>query len=162
MTLTAHFTWADVVASDKARTLGIDNSLPADLRLNAAQQADLLERVRAALSAEAGRDVSMRVSSWYRCPALNWAVRHPRQPWTGQEDATGDHPQGLATDFTAPAFGTPLDVCRFLAPRVDELGVGQLIYEGGWVHLSARRPSKAINRVISILPGRVAVGIVEG
>ena len=42
------------------------------------------------------------------------------------------HRQGLAMDFTAPAFGTP----RQIAARLRDAGLpfDQLIYERGWVH----------------------------
>lgn len=162
MNLSQHFAWADVTRSATADAKGIDNSLPDALRANVAAHAQLLERVRAALCQQAGGDVPIVTSSWYRCPALNWAVRNPRLPWAGQADATGDHPQGLATDFTAPTFGTPYEACRLLAPQVDALAIGQLIFEGTWVHISSRRPHKAINRILTLLPGGgYAAGILK-
>ncbi len=155
MNISPHFTWAEVTGSRVAAARNINNALPDYLRPEAEAQAALMERIRAALGAP------IIVSSWFRCGALNWAVRRPNAgPGI---DNSGDHPRAAATDFTAPGFGTPLEICRLLAPRVDELGVGQLIYEGTWVHVSKNAPFKDINRVITLLPGGAgyAPGIVE-
>jgi zinc D-Ala-D-Ala carboxypeptidase len=76
---------------------------------------------------------------------------------------SSDHLRAMAADFKAPAFGTPLEVCRALEPHLDELGIGQLIHEfGTWVHASTRRPDREVNRILTIshagtLPGIVAV-----
>ncbi len=80
--------------------------------------------------------------------------------------STSDHPRAQAADWSAPSFGTPLQVCRILAPLVSVLGIGQLIYEwrrGGsrWVHTSTRMPAKAVNRVITIGPNGAMLGIQE-
>lgn len=156
--LTPHFSLEDLTHSDTAEHLGIDNTPPPELIPSAQGLAEMLERVRARLSEIAGHDVPMYPSSGYRCPPLNWIVRNPRTPWEGQEDATGDHPLFDACDFRAPAFGTPLEVCRALAPHVDELGIGQLIQEGTWVHASTRMVANPVNRVIT----KVGDGYVAG
>lgn len=156
--LTPHFSLEDLTRSDTAEHLGIDNTAPAELIFSAQLLAEMLERIRAKLSELAGRDVPMYPTSGYRCPKLNWIVRNPRAPWEGQEDATGDHPLFDACDFRAPAFGTPLEVCRAIAPHVDELGIGQLIQEGTWVHASARMVANPVNRVIT----KVGDGYVAG
>jgi hypothetical protein len=73
----------------------------------------------------------------------------------------------MAADFRAPAFGTPLQVCKALAPVVSVLGIGQLILEfatpngGGWVHVSTRIPDKIINRIVTASKQGFAPGIVE-
>ena len=75
--------------------------------------------------------------------------------------STSDHPKACAADFTAPVFGTPLQVAQALAPVVSTLGIGQLIHEfGQWVHISTRQPAKPVNRIISIGRGGVFPGIV--
>ena len=51
---------------------------------------------------------------------------------------TSAHLEGLAADFTAPAFGSPLEVIRKIAASGIEYD--QLIYEyGSWVHLGLAR-----------------------
>jgi zinc D-Ala-D-Ala carboxypeptidase len=72
-----------------------------------------------------------------------------------------DHLRAMAADFKAPAFGTPLEVCRALAPHLDDLGIGQLIHEfGTWVHVSTRRPEREVNRTLTISHAGTMPGIV--
>lgn len=154
----SHFTLEEFVRSDKARARGIVNALPLNLVPAAEDTLAMLERIRAFLGERAGCEVPMALSSGYRCPALNWAVRNPKAG--PGSDATGDHPRARAADWTAPAFGSPLDVCRALAPHADDLGIGQLIYEGGWVHTSTALPLRPINRIITAKAGGYVPGIV--
>ena len=149
MNLSPHFTLAEFIASDKAQALGINNALPPELMPNAQQTAEMLERIRAELGTRAGYTVPIKLSSGYRCQALNAAVG---------SGIGSDHLRAQAADFSAPAFGTPLQVCRVLAPLVSILNIGQLIYEcprpdRRWVHVSTRVPAKLVNRVITIGPG---------
>lgn len=154
MKLTQHFTVEEFTASSTAARLGIDNSLPAALLTQANLTAQMMERIRSFLSGRAGEDIAVLTSSGYRCLALNRAI--------GSSD-TSDHPRMMAVDFKAPKFGSPLAVCKALVPHMTELGIGQLIYEHTWVHVSSRVPDKAINRVLTV-QGRnqYAAGIVEG
>lgn len=158
MNLTPHFTLEEFIRSDKAAAEGIDNTLPPELHANAIATCEMLERIRALLSERAGYTVPILLSSGYRCLALNTAVG---------SSASSDHIRAQAGDWTAPAFGTPLQICRVLAPLVSTLGIGQLIYEcptpgRRWVHTSTRLPEKQMNRVITSGPGRqVALGIQE-
>lgn len=154
MKLTQHFTVEEFTASSTAARLGIDNSLPATMLPQAQATAEMMERIRSFLSERAGEDIPVSPSSGYRCPALNRAI--------GSSD-TSDHPKMMAVDFRAPKFGSPLAVCRALVPHMTELGIGQLIYEHTWVHVSSRAPDKAINRVLTVQgPKKYAAGIVEG
>lgn len=155
--LSPHFTVAEFVRSAKADELGIDNSLPAAVLPAARSTAEMLERIRDTLAARAGYTVPITISSGYRCAALNLAVGSGN---------TSDHPRGQAADFTAKDFGTPLQICRALAPLVQALGIGQLIYEcptpgRRWVHVSTRVPDKLVNRVITIGPSGTMLGIQE-
>lgn len=158
MNLTPHFTLAEFTASGKAQELGIANTLPPELMPAARQTAEMLERIRAELSLRAGYTTPVQLSSGYRCPAVNAAVG---------SGPGSDHIRAAAADFTAPSFGTPLQVCRVLAPLVSILSIGQLIYEcptpaRRWVHVSTRVPAKVVNRVITIGPGgAVLLGIQE-
>lgn len=148
MNLTQHFTLAELTASAKARSLGLDNAPPPELVPRLVRTAEMLERIRATLG------FPVIVTSGYRSPAVNRAVGGV---------ATSDHTQGHAADFVAPGFGTPEQIARSLAPLVDLLGIGQLIYEhiGGkaWVHVSTRTPEKPANRVITITAKGAALGI---
>jgi hypothetical protein len=149
----SHFTMAEFIRSDIAARRGIDNSLPASLVPAAMQTLEMLDRIRGFLSQAAGRDVPMLVSSGYRCPTLNLAVG---------STSTSDHCKAAACDWTAPTFGTPLEICEALAPMVSMLAIGQLIHEfGQWVHTSWRLPMMAMNRVITISHSGVVPGIVE-
>lgn len=143
MNLTLHFTLAEFTRSAKAQELGLDNTPTAAAKANLARTAQMLERVRAHLGAP------ITITSGYRGPVLNKAVGGA---------TSSDHLQGLAADVVVPKFGTPYEVAKALAPHVDALGIGQVIYEilghKRWVHLSARVPDKNVNRVITIVVGQ--------
>jgi zinc D-Ala-D-Ala carboxypeptidase len=151
-----HFDLDEFCASGMALRRRIPNHLPADLEPHAWATLAMLERVRAFLSAKAGRDIPVFISSGYRSPQLNAAVGGV---------PSSDHVKACAADIRAPAFGSPLQVAQALAGHVDELGIGQLINEfpgsGGWVHLSTRKPEKALNRVITITAQGAVVGVRE-
>jgi hypothetical protein len=150
MKLSPNFTLAEFVESDTADRLCIDNDLPGELLGNAYVTAKMLEAIRAYLSMLKGVEVPINITSGYRCAALNTAIGS-----TGK-----DHPQMMAADFNAPAFGIPLAVCQTLVPVMDELGIGQLIYEHTWVHVSTRTPDKLINRIITVAGKDYVAGIV--
>lgn len=145
MQLTTHFSLAEFTRSAKAQVLGLDNTPTAAAKANLARTAQMLERVRAHLGAP------ITITSGYRGPVLNKAVGGV---------TSSDHLQGLAADVVVPKYGTPYEVAKALAPHIDALGVGQIIYEVSgsthWVHLSARVPEKRSNRVITIVVGKGA------
>ena len=148
----SHFTLAEFSASDTATRLQIDNALPDHLLPAAEQTLLMLERIRQRLSAVAGRDIPIRISSGYRCLALNWALKSA---------STSDHVAAAAADWTAPSFGTPFAICQALLPHLDKLGIGQLIHEfGAWVHTSTRR-ANTINRAITVTHAGTTTGIQE-
>jgi zinc D-Ala-D-Ala carboxypeptidase len=151
--LSAHFTLEEFTFSDTAARMRINNSVPPDLMVHVEETADMLERIRAALCAVKGRDIGIRVTSGYRCLALNRAI--------GSSD-TSDHLKGYAADIVAPDFGTPLQLAKFIAASQRELGVGQVIHEfGRWVHVSPMLPEKAINMAITIDHTGTRPGICE-
>jgi zinc D-Ala-D-Ala carboxypeptidase len=113
--LTPHFTLAELTVT---RT-GLNNTPTPAARANLQLLAERLERVRSMLQAP------MTINSAYRSPAVNKAV--------GGAPTSG-HKLGYAADFVCPAFGTPLEICRFLASSA--LDFDQLIEEGTWVHIS--------------------------
>ena len=149
-----NFSLDEFCASDTATRLRIDNGLPEDLEPSAWATLAMLERVRAHLSRKAGKDVPITILSGYRCDRLNAAVNGA---------TSSDHVKACAADIRAPAFGRPIDVARELSAHVDALGIGQLINEfpgpSGWVHVSTKRPSKLINRIITITDQGVTAGV---
>lgn len=121
MQLSEHFTLAEFVESQTAARKGIDNTPPPHVLENLRILAAGLESVRALLG-----DRPIRISSGYRCPALNTVVGGARQ---------SAHMDGLAADFTCPGFGLPLSVCAAIA--ASPLRFDQLILEfDAWTHLS--------------------------
>lgn len=129
--VTAHFALSEFVVSNTAARLGIDNT----------PSAQVLATLRNVLipGMQQVRDllgVPVVVSSGYRSPALNAAVRGA---------PASQHVTGHACDFTAPAYGTPRAVCERLVAEMARLHFDQLIHEGGWVHISfAPRPRSEV------------------
>ncbi len=119
MMLSQHFSLAELTHSDLAVRFGIDNTPANFARLNLDLLARGLESVRTVLGEP------MHVSSGYRCPKLNAAVRGA---------GNSSHLKGLAADFTCSRFGTPLEVAR--AIRESSVDFDQLIQEGNWIHIS--------------------------
>lgn len=122
--LTRHFSVREFTRSDAAERLHIDNSIPFELWQNAARTCEGLEAIKVMLGG-----VPIYLSSGYRCAALNAAIGG---------SATSDHMTCNAADFTAPAFGSPLAICRAIAANPIIMSrVDQLIHEyGRWVHVS--------------------------
>lgn len=150
MQLTSHFSLDEMTHTEQR---GLDNTCPPELMPQLRETALMMERIRGALSAARGRDIPVIVTSAYRSPAVNKAVG-------GSQNS--DHMQALAVDFKAPAFGSPYQVSKFLAQHMDALGIGQVIHEfGRWVHVSAKPPSKIVNRIITISAAGVEPGIQE-
>lgn len=150
MQLTQHFTLAELTKSSTAERLGLDNTPPPEVLPALTSTAEMLERIRSTLG------VPVTVTSGYRAWAVNKAVGGV---------TTSDHAQGRAADIVAPRYGTPLQIARALAPLVDVLGIGQLIYERfgstSWVHVSTRVPDKRVNRVITITSAGAQLGVQE-
>jgi hypothetical protein len=144
-----NFPLAELVASSKARELGIVNGPPLGALPRLVATSHMLQRIRAELG------VPMTVTSGFRNQAVNRAVGG---------SITSDHLTGDAADFVAPAFGTPTAIAQHLAPLVSVLGIGQIILEGvkgkQWVHVSTQVPEKAINRIITITDAGTVPGVV--
>lgn len=119
--MSEHFRDADFYESDTAKAKKIDNTPADDIKKQLLFTMAGLERVRAAL------DFPIKVTSGYRCPALNEAVGGSKN---------SQHMRGEAVDFVCPAFGSPKQICEFLNQYLGMLGIDQLIQEGTWVHVS--------------------------
>ena len=118
--LSRHFTLDELIASQTAARHGIDNTPPPGVVRNLRRLAALLEKIRKLLGG-----TPILVSSGYRCAALNAAVGGAR---------ASAHMAGLAADFTAPDYGSVVQVARRIAES--NLRYDQLIHEyGAWVHI---------------------------
>jgi zinc D-Ala-D-Ala carboxypeptidase len=118
--LTEHFTLEELVISQTAERKGIDNSPSAEIIKNLTRVASLLEEVRVLLGT-----VPILISSGYRSPDLNKAIGGSKK---------SAHMAGLAVDFTAPGYGSVLQVAKKIASS--SVPFDQVIYEyGSWVHL---------------------------
>jgi uncharacterized protein YcbK (DUF882 family) len=144
--LSPHLTLEEFTRSDTATRLGIDNSLPENLLEAAIQTGVMLERIRKVLG------TPMLISSGYRCPELNKAIG---------SGPSSDHPKAAALDFRAPRFGTPLAICQALFPFIQQLGIGQIIYEHSWVHISTRAPKNEVNVALTLSGRGYVTGIVH-
>lgn len=100
----------------------INNYPPQEVINTAMYVAMKMEVVRSLLG-----NNSINVHSWYRCPALNAAVGGSKK---------SQHLKGEAIDFSCNKFGTPLEIATKLNSHKVAIGFDQLIYEGGWVHIS--------------------------
>ena len=145
MKLSANFSLEEFTASETAERRRLDNSLPPELLMTAQNTAEMMEKIRAVLG-----DNPIIITSGYRSPEVNRAI--------GSGDSS-DHPKAMAVDFKCPTFGTPKAVALHLSNKIDSLGIGQIIYEHTWVHVSTRRPSKDVNRVLTMNGGNYSVGI---
>lgn len=118
--ISTNFTLEEASESQTAARLGIDNDIPPDLIDNVKRAAYGMEEVRTELG-----DNVILISSWYRCPALNEAVKGSK---------TSRHMTGLAVDFTCPHFGTPREIVHRLVGS--NVSYRQVILEfNRWVHI---------------------------
>lgn len=140
--LSRHFTLAQLTRSDTARRRGIDNTPPEDLLPNLRRLAAGLDEVRDLLGHP------LRITSGYRCPALNEAVGGT---------ARSQHSQGQAADFICPGFGGPLQIAQAIA--ASSIDFDQCILEfDSWVHLSFSPTPR--RRVLTIYSS--AAGYLDG
>jgi hypothetical protein len=131
--LTAHFTLTEFTYSATAQAEGIDNTPDDAERAEIQRTAELMERVRTLLD-----DQAVIISSGFRCAQLNAAIG-------GASNSA--HLYGCAADFTAPDYGSPLDICLALEPYLAELAVDQLIHENAaWVHIGRAIPPSTTAR----------------
>lgn len=151
MHLTKNFTLSELTQSSYAECYQLDNSAPPEVVNELLLTAQLLQKIRDFLSLENGTDTPLIGISAYRSPIVNHGV--------GGADKS-DHLLGKAADFNAVGM-TPFTVCKTLLPHLDEFGIGQLIHEGTWVHVSRQPQARKINRVITIDKLGVRVGIVQ-
>ena len=144
--LTENFRLSEFLRSETAERRGIPN-VPDVMQLaNLRRNATGMELVRALLA------VAIHISSGLRVLVLNRLI--------GSKD-TSAHVDGRATDFTAPEFGSPADICRAIADS--DIPFDQLIFEHTWVHIAWAAEGYGPRReILTLMPGNTyARGIVE-
>lgn len=110
-----------MTVSQAAARRGLDNTPTPDALANLRKTAQGLEAVRVVLGG-----APIIISSGYRSVGVNFAVGGAK---------ASQHMTGEAVDFTAPRFGTVVEV--FNAIRRSGIKYDQLIQEfGAWVHIS--------------------------
>jgi hypothetical protein len=145
MRLSPNFTLAQLIRSETAERLAIDNNPGPDHVANLTRLAAAMELVLPLL----GHPVA--INSGYRSAALNAAVGGAPQ---------SRHALGLAIDFTCAGFGAPLQVARAIA--ASSLAFDQLIHEyGRWVHLGLAPDTSTPRRQLLTICSSAA-GYVDG
>lgn len=119
--ITEHFSWEEASFSSTASRLGIDNTIPEEVKNAVRRTAVNMEKVRTVLGK------SIHIDSWYRCKELNDSL--------GSKE-TSQHRKGEAVDFVCPEFGTPLDIARAIINAGALIRFDQLILEHTWIHIS--------------------------
>lgn len=135
-----HFTIAELSRSDKARSLGMDNTPPAGVTIALTA---LVDNVLDPLRSKYGRPIT--VNSGYRSLRLNSAVRGA---------ATSQHIRGQAADITA---GSKAENRKLLAliqqmAAAAEIQYDQLIDETdcSWIHVSYRADGRNRNQKLKL------------
>ena len=138
--LTTHFTLEEFLRSRTAKEQGIDNT-PNEAQIrNMGRLCKLvLEDVRLIL------DKPMVITSGFRCPELNKAIRKGKG---GAKKSA--HMDGRAADFKVhevspqAIFDIIVKQMRTRSPVSDFLD--KIIYEGNWTHIQIRKVAKAPRR----------------
>ena len=120
MNLSNSFTLEALTFSETAIRKDLDNTPNDEQISNLTELAQALERVVYLLG------YPIHISSAFRSTKVNSAVGG---------SPTSAHMEGYAADFTCQAFGSPLEVCKYIAQS--GIDFDQCIVEGGaWCHLS--------------------------
>ena len=120
MKISRHFELEELLVSEMAARLRINNVPTSGIHLRLERLAETMDEVRDLL----GHPVI--ITSGYRSDALNRAVGGVH---------TSDHIKGLAADFICPRFGPPAVVCA--AIRDSGIPFRQLINEfNRWTHIA--------------------------
>jgi hypothetical protein len=138
MNLSRHFTLEELIFSQTAARMGIDNTPGAETLTNLRGLSNFLEAIRDKIKKP------IYISSGYRSKDLNKAIG-------GSE--TSSHMFGLAADIISPSYGTPAELAEVIVAL--DLGFDQLILEfGKWVHVSvAEKPRGEMLTAINTVNG---------
>jgi len=124
MKISDHFSIEEATVT----STGIPNTVTVEAAHSIYFVATRMEMVRALLG-----NNPIKINSWYRSAEVNAKVGGSKK---------SQHLAGEAVDFTCAKYGTPYQVCQKLSQHKQVLGIDQLIYEGGWVHVSFVRPPR--------------------
>lgn len=122
MQLSKHFSMLEATMSATARKEKINNEPTEEVLEVMLKTAQKMEVVRELLGSK-----PVTITSWYRSPDLNKAVKG---------SPTSQHVKGEAVDFRCYHFGDARQICLFLRQHKDILNYDQLILEPTWVHIS--------------------------
>jgi hypothetical protein len=119
-----YFTFGEVVFSERAARLGIDNTPSQEVFNNAVYAAGELDELRRYINRP------IFVSSWHRCEELN--------KQTPGSSSVSDHMTGFAIDCKASGM-TPKELCDAAVEYFTKTGQkwNKIIHEyGSWMHIS--------------------------
>lgn len=129
--LTKDFALEEFTFSQTATRLGINNTPSEGTLDNIKHVAYNLQNLKGALQDYYNRKVFIKISSGYRSPKLNTAIKGAK---------ASSHLEGLAVDMSASGLTTEeffLFIKDIWSPRASSGGIDQCIQEfDGWVHLS--------------------------
>jgi len=134
MKLTENFTMAELIESQTATRLGIDNTPDQHALRNLVKLAKSLQDIRDLINAP------LIVTSGYRCPELNERIG-------GSKNSA--HMKGFAADIRSHAFGTPYQLADAIISST--IKFDQLILEfNNWVHIGLNQ-GKWRNQVLTAM-----------
>jgi zinc D-Ala-D-Ala carboxypeptidase len=124
MRLTSHFTLEEMIISQTASRMGLNNFPNRDEIGALKYTANGLERIRIITK------FPIVVLSGFRSLAVNAAIG-------GTQDPLSQHCYGEAADIICPGYGSAYDLARLIEEHALAINYDQLIYEfGQWVHVS--------------------------
>lgn len=140
MKLSDHFTLEELIISNTAYELGIDNMPPDVIIKNLKRLADKLEEIRLLFNKP------IKISSGYRCLALNRAIH---------SSDTSQHVAGCAADFHIDGASESQIINMIVHSGIE---FDQMIEEhlGGhsWVHISIPLEGKPYRKQVLIIDDR--------
>jgi zinc D-Ala-D-Ala carboxypeptidase len=146
--LTEHFTFEELVYSDTAERLNINNDPDNDpvLLSNLHLLANRLEDIRTLV------DKPLIITSGYRSFQLNMAIGG---------SSKSQHMLALAADIKVRNMD-PYDLCTLLQDYLDVLEIDQLIYEGSWTHVGFSTDYQPRKQVLTAVFDKYGVAYLNG
>lgn len=132
-----NFWMGEAVASDTAKRLKIDNTVMTEqVKFNICHSAYCMQMIRNKACESIGREVPIKIHSWYRSDPVNRAVGGHRRSW---------HKLGCAVDFSSNEvnLGDLFDMIHLMHEN-KEIAVDKLLYERrksdgvSWLHIVFR------------------------
>lgn len=140
-----NFTFQEFINSDEAIKNNIDNiPINFDIVENICFMALFLQNLRDYIKSP------IVINSGYRCPSLNYLVGGSKN---------SQHLKGEAADIIAPKYGNCYELSKAIINSNLEFEFDQLIYEGSWVHISAKKTDNRKEILTKDLSGKYLKGI---